>query len=157
MRRKKDGTLGFITKRRLNNEREHLDYLIKCAKEDKDHGKITRLRANYHAIPGAIEEANDGRRRINNQDLHRLDGQCGNALARRGLDTKIGAERVCVDFWVTGTSVEPVLAWYAPRWFTEMIYKLGDRKPFYRQMDKIAKEGPGAIDEAIGLLILGEL
>lgn len=159
MRRKKDGTLGFITNRRLNNEQRWLEKCIDRAKKRKDHGLVTRLRAVYHAIPGAIEEANAGRRVVNAESLHRLDGQCGNALARRELDTKLGAKRLCVDFHVStydnGGGIEPVMAWYAPRWFTDLAHDMVNRRPFYRKLDKLKKEGQEAIDSEIGLLILG--
>lgn len=161
MRRKKDGTLGFITNRRLNNERGWIEKCLERAKAAEDHGLATRLRAVYHAVPGAIEEANAGRRIVNAEGLHRLDGQCGNALKRRGVDTKLGAKRLCVDFYVSAygksVGIEPVMAWYAPRWFSDLAHKMDNRRPFYRQLDKLAKEGGDAIDEHIGMLILGEM
>lgn len=160
MRRKKDGTLGFITKRRLTNEQKYLESSIASAKKCKDYRRVQILRATYHAIPGAIEEANAGRRIVNTENLYRLDGQCGNALARRGLDTKIGAKRLCVEFSVAlraTPQIEPVMAWYAPFWFTNMIHNMPNRRPFYKKLEKLAKEGEDAIDEYLGLLILGEM
>jgi len=161
MRRKKDGTFGFITNRRRNNEQTWVEENIERAKKVKDHLLVNRLRAIYHAVPGAIEEANAGRRHVNAQSLHRLDGQCGNALARRGLDSKIGAQKLCVDFHVLiypeETTIEPVMAWYAPRWFTDLAHQMGNRRNFYRQLDKLAKEGEDAIDEHLGMLILGQM
>ena len=157
MKRKKDGTPSHIGKRRLNNERNYIDALINYAKEDKDHGLVTRLRAVYHALPGAIEEANAGRQHIYRNGLHRLDGQCGNALARRGLHTRIGAEKICMDFYVGKDTIKKVEAWYAPRWFVDLAHSMEDRRPFYNQMDKLAKEGGDAIDSELGLLILGQV
>lgn len=171
MRRKKDGTLGFITNRRLNNEQAWLEtriarlknqhgFWIKGEWRSSAHKKIKAVREAYHNIPKAIEAANAGRRRVNAASLHRLDGQCGNALMRRGVDKQLGAEFICVDFSVMPNkygsyTIEPVRAWYAPEWFTMYANRMRDRKQMYKRFDKLKDAGQEAIDSEIGLLILG--
>lgn len=172
MRRKKDGTLGFITNRRLNNEQAWLETRIARLKNQKGfwlenekpgvktHAKIKAVREAYHEIPKAIEAANSGRRRVNAASLHRLDGQCGNALRRRSVDGKIGAEFICVDFSVIPNkygayTVEPVRAWYAPQWFADYANRMRDRKHMYKRFDKLKDADQDTIDSEIGLLILG--
>lgn len=171
MRRKKDGTLGFITNRRLNNEQSWLETRIERLKNHKGfwiqekppsntQAKIEQIRKTYHDIPKAIETANAGRRRVNEKALWRLDGQCGNALKRRGVDGPIGAEYICVDFSVLPDkskwlyTIEPVYAWYAPQWFTDYANRIRDRRQMYRRFDKLKDAGQDAIDSEIGLLIL---
>jgi hypothetical protein len=172
MRRKKDGTLGFITKRRLNNEQKYLESRIACFKNQKGYyiegeppskvpKRIEGAREAYHAVPKAIEAANAGRRRINERGLHRLYGQCGNALNRRGVEDKLGAEYICVDFAVVprkgSYEVERVFAWYAPQWFTDYANPMGDRRQLYKRFDKLKGADQDAIDSEIGLLMLGEV
>jgi hypothetical protein len=170
MRRKNDGTLGFITSRRLNNEQAWLERRIDRLKNQKGFYKpgtpstqktIKAVRETYHEIPKAIEAANTGRKRVNSEGLWRLDGQCGNALKRRGVDGPIGAEYICIDFAVMpnkygGYTAEPVHAWYAPLWFTNYANRMRDRKQMYRRFDKLKDADQDTIDSEIGLLILGE-
>jgi hypothetical protein len=173
MRRKNDGTLGFITSRRLNNEQNWLETRIERVKNQRgwyiegnpsgSQAKINGIRKTYHEVPKAIEAANDGRRRVNAKGLWRLDGQCGNALKRRGVDGPIGAEYICIDFSVLPDkdkwtyTIEPVHAWYAPQWFTDYANRMRDRRQMYRRFDKLKDAGQDAIDSEIGLLILGEV
>jgi hypothetical protein len=172
MRRKNDGTLGFITNRRLNNEQAWLEtriarlkgqqgfYIKGAPPPHNTHAKLKAVREAYHNIPKAIEAANAGRRRVNSQGFQRLDGQCGNALRRRNVDGKIGAEFICVDFSVVPNkcgvyTIEPVRAWYAPQWFTMYANSMRDRKHMYRRFDKLKDSDQDTIDSEIGLLILG--
>jgi hypothetical protein len=171
MRRKNDGTLGFITNRRKKNEQAFLEsridhiknsmgFRIKGAHPHNTHKKIEAVRVAYHEVPKAIEAANAGRRRINEAGLHRLYGQCGNALKRRGVAGKIGAEFVCVDFEVMPNkfgayTVDAVHAWYAPQWFVDYANPMRDRKHMYKRFDKLKDADQDTIDSEIGLLILG--
>ena len=169
MRRKNDGTLGFITNRRLNNEQHWLESRIARLKGQEGHlkvpstqARIKAVREAYHEIPKAIEAANAGRRRVNSQGFQRLDGQCGNALRRRGVDSKIGAEYICVDFSVMPNkygsyTIEAVHAWYAPQWFTMYANSMRDRKQMYKRFDKLKDADQDTIDSEIGLLILGAI
>lgn len=170
MRRKKDGTIGYIGNRRLNGEQNWLEGRITRLKNYQSwHGRrpedvkkvLKKLREDYHQIPKAIEAANAGRRRANEAGLYRLDGQCGGALERRDVARHVGAEYLCVDFsalpygdgWTY--KIELKYAWFAPQWFTEYAHGMGDRRKMYRRFDKLKDQGQDAIDSEVGLLILG--
>lgn len=164
--------LRYIGNRRLNNVHRFLDDRIERAKNPQIwHAKlpcepqefVEHLREIYHQVPDAIARANEGRRRINDTQLVKLDARIGKALERRGVAQHVGAEHLCVDFWCTRDiykagffTITPIHYWYAPQWFVDCA-GIGDRRKLYKRFDDLKDADPDEIQSEVGLLLLGEV